>query len=83
VQAAPTAVRVERGKTSAAAKFPEFRAWHALLLPLFGIPAPDWSEKQPEVLELDLVSRDETTDDETPTMADEDEEEEEEEEDEG
>lgn len=56
VQTAPVAVRVERGKTSAAAKFTEFRAWHALLYPLFGIPAPDWTEKQPQVLELELGS---------------------------
>ena len=47
VQAAPPAVRIERGKQSAAAKFPEFRAWHALLFPLFGFPAPDWTEKLP------------------------------------
>jgi putative DNA methylase len=56
VNASPDALRIERGKTSAAAKFPEFRAWHALLLPLFGVPAPDWTEKQPEVLELALSS---------------------------
>lgn len=66
VHAAPEAMRVERGKTSAAAKFPEFRAWHALLFPLFGVPAPDWSEKQPEVLELALIAPepDEVEDDE-------------------
>lgn len=56
VQAAPKAMRVERGKTSAAAKFPEFRAWHALMFPLFGIPAPDWTEKQPEVIEGGLFA---------------------------
>jgi adenine-specific DNA methylase len=55
VQAAPDAVRIERGKTSAAAKFPEFRAWHALIFPLFGVPAPDWTERQPETLEFDLA----------------------------
>ncbi len=69
VQAAPMAVRVERGKTSAAAKFPEFRAWHALLFPLFGIPAPDWSEKQSDLLELDFAVADES-DDETDAAAD-------------
>jgi len=47
VNAAPEAVRHEKGKKSAAALFPEFRAWHALLEPLFGIAPPDWTEKQP------------------------------------
>ncbi len=56
VQAAPAGVRIERGKTSAAAKFPEFRAWHALLYPLFAFPAPDWAEKQPEVIEGGLFA---------------------------
>lgn len=56
VQAAPDGVRIERGKTSAAARFPEFRAWHALLFPLFGLPAPDWTERQPEVIEGGLFT---------------------------
>ncbi|MDP9226190.1 MAG: DUF1156 domain-containing protein [Actinomycetota bacterium] len=56
VQAAPAAVRIERGKQSAAAKFPEFRAWHALLHPLFGVPAPDWSEALPDQIQLELTS---------------------------
>ncbi len=56
VQAAPAAVRIDRGKTSAAAKFPEFRAWHALLYPLFGLPAPDWTEKLPEVIDGGLFA---------------------------
>jgi adenine-specific DNA methylase len=47
VHAAPQAVRFEKGKTSAAALYPEFRAWHALLEPLFGLAAPEW--KMPEV----------------------------------
>jgi adenine-specific DNA methylase len=47
VHAAPVALRHEKGKQSAAAKFPEFRAWHALLEPLFGMQAPDWTEKAP------------------------------------
>ena len=47
VHAAPQAVRFEKGKTSAAALYPEFRAWHALLEPLFGLAAPEW--KKPEV----------------------------------
>jgi adenine-specific DNA methylase len=45
VTAAPEAVKFEKGKTSAAATFPEFRAWHELLKPLFGIEAPEWKEK--------------------------------------
>lgn len=32
---------------AASTQFPEFRAWHALLNPLFGITPPEW--KQPEV----------------------------------
>jgi len=46
VHAAPEAVRHEQGKTSAAAQFPEFQAWHALLKPLFDIEPPDWAEKK-------------------------------------
>ncbi|MBY0489936.1 MAG: DUF1156 domain-containing protein [Gemmatimonadaceae bacterium] len=79
VQAAPHGVRIERGKTSAAAKFPEFRAWHALLFPLFGIPAPDWTEKIPDQSELGLFAA--TADDaEDETEVDDTDEEEEEEE---
>jgi adenine-specific DNA methylase len=44
VHAAPEAVRFERGKTSAGVKFPEFRAWQALLKPLFDITPPEWTE---------------------------------------
>lgn len=47
VHAAPEALRHEKGKKSTAAKFPEFRAWHALLGPLFDIESPDWTEKIP------------------------------------
>lgn len=47
VHAAPEALRHAKGKKSAAAKFPEFRAWHTLLEPLFGIEPPDWTEKTP------------------------------------
>ncbi|MBI3099180.1 MAG: DUF1156 domain-containing protein [Planctomycetes bacterium] len=46
VRAAPEALRHEKGKTSTAAQFPEFRAWHALLEPLFGAKPPDWTEKK-------------------------------------
>lgn len=47
VHAAPEAVRRVKGRGSAAEKFPEFRAWHALLQPLFEIAPPDWTEKAP------------------------------------
>ncbi|HET7631387.1 MAG TPA: DUF1156 domain-containing protein [Gemmatimonadaceae bacterium] len=80
VQAAPTAVRVERGKTSAAAKFPEFRAWHALMFPLFGIPAPDWTEKLPEVIEGGLFAAAGAAEEAEESEPDEDEEEAEDEE---
>jgi adenine-specific DNA methylase len=46
VIAAPEAVKFEKGKKSAAATFPEFRAWHEMLKPLFEIEAPEWKEKQ-------------------------------------
>lgn len=82
VQAAPAGVRIERGKTSAAAKFPEFRAWHALLFPLFGLPAPDWTEKQPEIIEGGLFANVDLADDDADAEGDdEDEEDEEDEED--
>lgn len=54
MHAAPQAVRFEKGKTSAAALYPEFRAWHALLEPLFGIAAPEW--KKPEAPQSDLFA---------------------------
>jgi len=54
VQAAPLGLRRVQGKASAAAQFPEFRAWHALLQPLFGIAPPDWSE--PVTAQPDLLS---------------------------
>ena len=54
LKAAPEAVRREKGAKSAAAQFPEFRAWHALLRPLFDITPPDWTERKPD---LDLVQR--------------------------
>jgi len=45
VKAAPDAVKWVKGKGSAAERFPEFRAWHALLKPLFDIEPPDWTKK--------------------------------------
>lgn len=47
VHAAPQAVRFEKGKTSAAALYPEFRAWHEMLEPLFSLAPPEW--KKPEI----------------------------------
>jgi putative DNA methylase len=52
IHAAPQALRHEHGTRSAAAQFPEFRAWHALLQPLFAIPPPDWAEKPAPQIEL-------------------------------
>ena len=36
------------------ARFPEFRAWRALMKPLFGMEPPDWKEEIPIQLEMDL-----------------------------
>jgi hypothetical protein len=43
VNAAPRALQVAGGAHSAAARFPEFRAWHAILPAVFGITVPDWT----------------------------------------
>jgi putative DNA methylase len=66
VHAAPQAVRHDDGKkTSAAAIFPEFRAWHELMKPLFGLQPPDWREKPNVAPELPLfgVNQDELAED--------------------
>jgi adenine-specific DNA methylase len=46
VKAAPASVRfpvkAPRQKVAVADVFPEFRTWHALLEPVFGIPSPEW-----------------------------------------
>jgi adenine-specific DNA methylase len=52
VHAAPQAVRFEKGKTSAAALYPEFRAWHEMLEPLFGLAAPEWKKPEPPQVQL-------------------------------
>jgi len=46
VKAAPPAVRFPgKGKKKTSAdEFPEFRAWHVMLKPLFGIEPPEWEE---------------------------------------
>lgn len=45
IKAAPEALRFEAGKRSAAAEFPEFRAWHAMLEPLFEIKPSEWKKR--------------------------------------
>ncbi len=56
LNAAPDPVRFP-GKGSAqtaAAEFPEFRAWHSMLQPLFRIEPPEWQEPQEAQLTLDM-----------------------------
>ena len=59
VTAAPPAVRFPgKGKTKTAADtFPEFRAWHSMLKPIFGIDPPEW--KEPTVLQKTMLTPDE------------------------
>jgi adenine-specific DNA methylase len=56
VRAAPEGVRFPgKGKKKTAAdEFPEFRAWHAMLKPLFGIEPPEWKEQVEPQAELGL-----------------------------
>ncbi len=54
LKAAPRALRRDTG--AAALKFPEFRAWHTMLQPLFGITPPDWTEKGPDQGMLALLA---------------------------
>lgn len=70
VHAAPEALRHEKGKKSTAAQFPEFRAWHALLEPLFDIESPDWTEKTPPQVGL-FAAHEEAADYEVGTDLDE------------
>ena len=44
LKAAPPALWFDRGRQSAGALYPEFRAWLAMLEPLFGIVPPEWEE---------------------------------------
>ncbi|MTW18314.1 DUF1156 domain-containing protein [Rhodoplanes serenus] len=55
LRAAPPAIRIE--KNAVAQKFAEFRAWHTMLTPLFGLTHPDWTEKKPDQAVLDLFSK--------------------------
>ncbi len=68
VMAAPEALRADpakAGKTSAAAAYPEFHAWHTLLRPLFGVEPADWTSKSPiQMALLDTADADEAEEDE-------------------
>jgi adenine-specific DNA methylase len=48
IKAAPPALWFDKGKTSAGALYPEFRAWHAMIEPIFGVEPPEWVEKYVE-----------------------------------
>lgn len=65
LNAAPVAVQFPgtgRGHT-AADEFPEFRAWHAMLQPLFRIKPPEWKEPQEAQLTLDIEPAEEEDED--------------------
>ena len=53
LKAAPVAVRFEDKPT--AKLYPEFRAWHTMLEPLFNIQAEEWKEELPPQLDLEGV----------------------------
>ena len=55
LKAAPPAVRRDKGEV--AVKFAEFRAWHAMLEPLFDVEPPDWTEKPPDQGVLQFLAR--------------------------
>src|SRR5204863_300812 len=67
-------VRLQRGEVA--------RAWHALLYPLFGVPAPDWTETLPDQIQFELSAPVEPDDEEADAEGAEDDEEAEDEEDE-
>ena len=73
LKAAPRALWHDKGKTSAAALYPEFRAWHAMVGPLFGINPPEWAEAEDADLELPLEYK-EVSDDEIEAAEEEDDE---------
>jgi len=62
VLAVPEALWFEAGKKSAAAEFPEFRAWHTLLEPLFGIKPPEWKRKAEPQAKLFVEDEEEEAD---------------------
>lgn len=73
LKAAPPAVRRDKGEV--AKHFPEFRAWHAMLQPLFGEEPPDWTEKGPDQSVLQLLIKPQVADEEDVAEIEEDEEE--------
>lgn len=62
VNATPPAVRFPgKGKAKTQAdEFPEFRAWHTMLKPLFAIEPPEW--KEPTAIQQTLLTTDEDED---------------------
>jgi len=64
VRAAPEALWFESGKKSVAAEYPEFRAWHTLLEPIFGIKPPEWKKKAEPQARLFLEETGEEAEDE-------------------
>jgi hypothetical protein len=78
VKAAPPAMWHPEKKTTAGAKYPEFRLWHDALEPLFGIEAPDWDKPEREQLDAFAVSEGEAMDYEPEADSEESEEESEE-----
>jgi putative DNA methylase len=58
LRAAPPALR--REDSAVGKHFAEFRVWHAMLGPLFGVEPPDWTEKKPDPTLLDLLASDPT-----------------------
>ena len=67
LKAAPPALWHDTGKTSAAALYPEFRAWHAMIEPIFAVRPPEWPAPKSD-LELhfpDEEEKEDETDDET------------------
>jgi putative DNA methylase len=81
LRAAPPAVR--REKNAVAQKFAEFRAWHAMLQPVFALTPPDWTEKKPDQSVLDLITKSATPSEDAEEVEIEDEDEGDDEEDEG
>jgi putative DNA methylase len=66
LNAAPQALR--KGGSAIAEQFAEFRVWHALLEPLFGINPPDWSEEPVDRDLLDLLAQSAVATDEAPDV---------------
>jgi adenine-specific DNA methylase len=56
LKGAPPALWREKGKKSVASEYPEFRAWHAMIEPLFGVTPPEWKEELEPQSEFALES---------------------------